>query len=50
MNRAPETDMRIFSALFALALALLLAGCNTVRGMGQDVQQAGGAIERAASK
>lgn len=42
--------MRVISAFFALAPALLLAGCNTVRGMGQDVQQAGNAIERAVSK
>ncbi|WP_079292199.1 entericidin A/B family lipoprotein [Azospirillum brasilense] len=27
---------------------MLLAGCNTVKGMGQDVQRAGSAIERAA--
>ena len=31
-----------------LALAFVLAGCNTVKGVGQDVQKAGGAIERAA--
>jgi predicted small secreted protein len=31
-----------------LALAFVLAGCNTVKGMGQDVQRAGSAIERAA--
>lgn len=37
-------------AFFALALAFVLAGCNTVKGMGQDVQRAGGAIERAANK
>jgi predicted small secreted protein len=42
--------------LIALALAssALLSGCNTVRGMGQDVKQAGdatgNAIERAADK
>ena len=33
-----------------LALAALLAGCNTVKGMGQDMQRAGGAIEDAAKK
>ena len=33
-----------------LALAALLAGCNTVKGMGQDLQRAGGAIEHAAKK
>ncbi|KQR44971.1 entericidin A/B family lipoprotein [Acidovorax sp. Leaf160] len=37
-----------FTAVLALALAALLAGCNTVKGMGQDVQRAGSAIERAA--
>ncbi|WP_406624826.1 entericidin A/B family lipoprotein [Acidovorax sp. SDU_ACID1] len=31
-----------------LALAFVLTGCNTVKGMGQDVQRAGSAIERAA--
>ena len=31
-----------------LALAFVLMGCNTVKGMGQDVQKAGSAIERAA--
>ncbi|MBK6613451.1 entericidin A/B family lipoprotein [Ottowia sp.] len=35
-------------ALVTLALAFVLAGCNTVKGVGQDVQRAGGAIERAA--
>lgn len=35
----------------ALMVAMLtLAGCNTVQGMGQDIQKAGGAIERAGSK
>ena len=33
-----------------LAAAALLAGCNTVKGMGQDLQRAGGAIENAAKK
>jgi len=27
---------------------LVLAGCNTVKGVGKDVQQAGAAIQRAA--
>ena len=38
------------ATLLALALTFFLAGCNTVKGMGQDVQKAGGAIERAADK
>ncbi|NML46861.1 entericidin A/B family lipoprotein [Ramlibacter sp. G-1-2-2] len=33
-----------------LAAAFLLAGCNTVRGFGQDVQKAGEKLESAAKK
>jgi len=33
-----------------IAAALTLAGCNTIQGMGQDIQKAGGAIERAGSR
>ena len=40
--------MKKLAALFAIAL--VLAGCNTVRGVGQDVQKAGSAIEDAAKK
>ena len=36
--------------LALIAVAALLAGCNTVKGMGQDLQRAGGAIENAAKK
>ncbi|MDD2547250.1 MAG: entericidin A/B family lipoprotein [Burkholderiaceae bacterium] len=36
------------ATLLALSLAFLLAGCNTVRGVGQDIEKAGNAIERAA--
>jgi predicted small secreted protein len=32
------------------ALCLLLSGCNTLRGLGQDVQKAGAAVENAAKK
>ena len=39
------------AAAFVAALVLAgLAGCNTVRGVGQDVQKAGQAIEGAAKK
>ena len=31
-----------------LALAFALTGCNTVKGIGQDIGKAGSAIERAA--
>ena len=33
-----------------LAATFVLAGCNTVKGMGQDIQKAGNAIENAAKK
>lgn len=40
---------RIALTLASSVLALAaLAGCNTVQGFGQDVQQGGRAIERAA--
>ena len=42
--------MKKIATLIALSLAFVLAGCNTVKGVGQDVQRAGGALERAANK
>ena len=44
--------MKIVATLLALsfALALALAGCNTMRGAGEDIQKAGSAIENAAKK
>ena len=33
-----------------IASAFVLAGCNTVRGMGQDIQKAGEKIEDAGKK
>ena len=42
--------MKKTATLIVLALTFVLAGCNTVKGVGQDVQRAGGAIERAANK
>ena len=35
-------------AFITLALVFVLAGCNTVKGVGQDIERAGNAIERAA--
>ena len=41
--------LKQFAAFFALAgLVLGLAGCNTLEGVGQDVQAGGKAIEKAA--
>jgi predicted small secreted protein len=42
--------MTLTKMLALIATAALLAGCNTVKGMGQDLQRAGGAIENAAKK
>ncbi|MDR0226228.1 MAG: entericidin A/B family lipoprotein [Burkholderiaceae bacterium] len=35
-------------SILLIGLAFTLAACNTVKGIGQDVQSAGNAIERAA--
>ena len=36
--------------LFVFLAALLLAGCNTMTGLGKDIKQGGEALERAAKK
>ena len=42
--------MKTIAPLIALSFALILAGCNTVRGFGQDVQKVGDKLEDAASR
>lgn len=42
--------MKKTATSLAFTLAFMLAGCNTVRGVGQDVQKAGSAIENAVKK
>jgi predicted small secreted protein len=42
--------MKSIATVIALSFAFLLAGCNTVKGAGQDIQKAGEKIEGAASK
>lgn len=37
-----------FAAAYVTTLLLTLAACNTVEGVGQDVNSAGRAVERAA--
>ncbi len=37
-------------ASLIVSLTLLLTGCNTVKGVGQDVQRAGSVLEEAAKK
>ena len=42
--------MKTIAALFAVTLVLTLAGCNTVQGVGQDIQKGGQVLEDAAKK
>jgi predicted small secreted protein len=41
---------KAISSLALLAAVVLCAGCNTVAGVGKDIQKAGDAIEGAAKK
>ncbi|MES2716356.1 MAG: entericidin A/B family lipoprotein [Pseudomonadota bacterium] len=41
---------RVILAFAAIALSLGLSACNTVKGVGQDIQKAGETIEGAAKK
>jgi predicted small secreted protein len=42
--------MKHIATLFVIGTVLALAGCNTVKGVGQDVQKAGEVIQGAAQK
>jgi predicted small secreted protein len=42
--------MKAIASFIAVCLAFLAAGCNTVKGAGQDIQRAGSAIEDAAKR
>ena len=42
--------MKTITTAVLVSFALLLAGCNTVKGMGQDLQKAGEKIEDSAKK
>ena len=42
--------MKSVTVLLALSFTMLLAACNTVKGVGQDLQKAGEKIEDAAKK
>jgi predicted small secreted protein len=42
--------MKLIATLLSVTFALALAGCNTVQGVGQDVQKAGQVLEDAAKK
>jgi predicted small secreted protein len=45
-----DATMKIILTSFALLLTMTLTGCNTVKGMGQDIQKAGESIESAVKK
>ena len=40
--------MKRLVMLSLVSLTLVLAGCNTIRGIGQDIEKAGSAIEKSA--
>ena len=40
--------MKFIPAIVVLAIGMMLAACNTVEGVGKDIQSGGKAIERAA--
>jgi predicted small secreted protein len=42
--------MKTIVTLLTLSLTLMLGACNTVKGVGQDLQKAGEKIEGAAKK
>ena len=42
--------MKTLITLIAISSTLLLGACNTVKGVGQDIQKAGEKIEGAAKK
>lgn len=47
--KSVNVAMRCLVILFALSLGLL-SGCNTMSGLGEDVQEAGDALEDSAEK
>ena len=42
--------MKKFAMLFVVSVLLCAAGCNTVKGVGQDLQKAGEKIEDVSKK
>ena len=42
--------MLLYIALIAAAAAMVLAGCNTMEGLGKDVKKTGEKIEKAAER
>ena len=38
----------LFFGMLVLTMLLVISGCNTVRGIGQDIEQGGEALQRSA--
>ena len=47
-NRFEPTGVPMRTVLGIIIAALVLAGCNTMEGIGKDVKKGGAAIEKAA--
>jgi predicted small secreted protein len=45
-----QFSFRLSSVLLSLGLLLGLGGCNTIQGIGKDVQKAGETVQDAAKK
>jgi predicted small secreted protein len=45
-----DNEMKALFAAMVVSVALGLMGCNTVKGVGQDLQKAGESIEGAVKK
>lgn len=51
MNKNKTCQTLIYAGLITLiTLPLSLTGCNTIEGAGQDIQEGGKSLERAAKK
>jgi predicted small secreted protein len=51
MNYQHFTELRTMKTFFAIALTtIILTGCNTIAGIGKDVQKVGQVVEGAGRK
>jgi predicted small secreted protein len=50
MCAASPEEQNVKTLLGLIAAALMLAGCNTIKGMGQDIKSAGEKIEESSKK
>jgi len=50
IERKKEMKKKIAAAIVLLMCVWTLSGCHTVKGVGQDIESAGGAIEDSSGK